>query len=286
MSMHEVEDRDIEIHLTAGNLLIKVAAVTGDTYDLSFEISNVAGSLDLNIDPFTDKEPKVMAFEIPSDNTITGNIFAKKDNIAFTKIDMKIDLNLDTQELLDQFNINLPKLLVKILLPKKIPVTANLIFEFDKPYQLIQFPLNVGSGWEIQGGNISIDGTIESVWLKALNIINNIAKLLGRELIPEEFAKYLPVIDISEFLSDHEVPTVIKIPKINEFFRKKPFEIDNMAQVTVGAGTFNTYDIELVQGVGELYYSPDAEMFAKISGNFHDFNPLITNMQLELISRK
>lgn len=172
--------------------------------------------------------------------------------------------------------------MVRILLPDKILVTANLIFEFDEPYQLFEFPLGVGSEWGIQSGVITIDGTISSKWLNILDSINNLAKLFNVELIPESFAKYLPLIDISEFLSDQEIPTEIEITEIDKVFRRSPFEIDTMQQVTVEAGSFNTYNIELLQGSGEFFYSPDAEIFVKISGNVKDFIPIAEDINMEL----
>ena len=281
-SFHEVEGRDVEIHLTAGDFNLEVEDVTQDEYNLAFQIQDIEGTIEIEFDSYTGEDPRAIAFEMPSDTVINGNIYAEKNTIAFTKVMMNLDLKLDTQDLLDQFNINLPALLVRILLPDDIPLNVDLQLDFDNPYELFQFPLSVGSKWALPSVNITMDGSVSSQWLNILNLINNLAKIFGINLIPEALAKYLPVIDISEFLTDQEISNVIQIPKIGKIMRKTPFEIDATKQVTVQAGTFNTYDIEIVQGVGELFYSEEAENFVKISLNIANFIPIANSIDMEL----
>jgi hypothetical protein len=179
--------------------------------------------------------------------------------------------------------MELPPILVKFI-PKTIPVSANLIMEFDHPFTLIQFPINTDSEWGIEQTKITIDGTIESKYFRILKIINTILGIFGLDLIPPELAKYLPVIDISEVLTDFEIPAEIEIPEMAEFFRKAPFRVEKMQQITVGAGSFNAYDIEFMQGIGDIYYSDEAEMLVKFDVNFNDFNPTLNSLKMELIS--
>jgi hypothetical protein len=198
---------------------------------------------------------------------------------------MTLNLEFNTDQLLDSLGVgNILKLIAGFLLPDAIPIDANLILEFDNPYPLVEFPLDVDSYWGIQGGIISIDGTIESRYFRTLAFINNIFKIFGINLIPPELAEYLPVIDISDILAELEIPAEIEIPEMEEFFRKAPFEVELLQQISVGAGSFNAYNIEFLQGTGELFYSPEAENFVKIEGNLHDFIPIAEDIKLELIS--
>jgi len=282
-SFHEVEGRDIDIHLTAGDLNLIVEDVTGDTCSLKLAIDNVDGSFDIHFDPYTGEEPKVITFEFPQSTAIQGNIYFEKSSLAIGKVELTLDLVFDTQELLDSLGFELPPLLQKFI-PETIPVTANLILEFDHPFTLIQFPLNSDSGWGIEQTKITIDGTIESKYFRILKIINNILGIFGIDLIPPELAKYLPVIDISEVLTDFEIPAEIEIPGLEQFFRKPLFLVDKIQQINVGAGSFNAYDIQIVQGVGDLYYSDEAEMIVKFDLNLNDYCPILNNLELELIS--
>ncbi|PNX46763.1 MAG: hypothetical protein BV456_11845, partial [Thermoplasmata archaeon M8B2D] len=284
-SFDEVVGRDIDIHLTAGDFNLIVEDVTGDTYTLKFTIDNLAGDFDINFDPFTDKDPIVINFAIPDNTNIQGNIYLEKSSLTINQVDFNLDLTFDTIQLLQDLGIyeQLPSILVNFI-PKTFPVTANLIMEFDQPFTLIQFPLNSDSGWGVEQNKITIDGTIESKYFRILKIVNNILGIFGIELIPPELAKYLPVIDISEVLTDFEMPAEIEIPGLEEFFRKPLFLVDKIQQINVGAGSFNAYDIQIVQGVGDLYYSDEAEMIVKFTLNLNDYCPILNNLKMELIS--
>jgi len=287
LSIHEVEGRDLEIHLSAGDLNLKVEDTSGDTYDLAVMMSDIEGTLDINFDPYTEEEPTIITFEIPPDTTVTGNAFCKKGSLDISKMEASFDIKLDVQELLDEFNVNLPSIMVRILFPDgKMPVTADLVFDFDDPYTLIQFPLAIDNEWGIEQGVISVDGVIKSKYFNLLKLVNNIFGIFGIELLPEEFAKYLPEIDVSEFLSDQEMPTELEVAEIDRIFRGAPFNVAGMKQVSTDAGTFNSYTIEFLQGSGEIYYSDQAENIVKIKGNIEDFIPIAENIEMELTSYK
>jgi hypothetical protein len=199
---------------------------------------------------------------------------------------MTLNIKFDTEELLEGLNINLPPLLIKILLPEVIPITVDLSFDFDAPYIVLEFPLDVGDFWGIKAGNITIDGTIQSEYLRLLYIINKIANIFRIDLIPPGLAKYLPVIDISELLTDQNISNVITVQEQEKVFRKPAFEVRNMAQVTVSAGSYNACGIDFIQGAGEIFYSPDVENIVKIKGNLDEFIPIFEKIELELISMK
>jgi hypothetical protein len=278
LSFSEVEGRDFNIDLSAGDLNLKVADTSGDTYQLEFTANNLEALFDIYFDPYTGEDPKDILFEI--DNVaLTGNIYLQKIGLNLTKIEMTLDIIFDAEKLLEDFGITLPRIITKILFRQgTIPVTLDLTFNFDVPYTLLNFPLEVDKAWGMQGANITFDGTVQSRYLEILDWLNNrpILQLLGIELIPPELAKYLPVVDISEFLADQDINNTIRIPELKKMFRKPVFEVDRMEN--------NLYAIEIVQGVGEIFYSPAVENVVRIRGNLHDFIPIVDNLEMELIS--
>jgi hypothetical protein len=282
---HEVEGRDIDIDLTAGNLNLEVTEVTSDSYTLSYIIDSVDGSFDIDFDPFTEEEPTVISFEFPPQVTISGEVTVEKSTMAIAGMTMIFDIELDTDQLFEDLGINLPKLLTQILFPgSRLPVAANIELNFDDPYTLIKFPLDVDSYWEIEEAKITIDGTIESKYFRVLKIVYNILKIFGVEILPPEIGDQLPVIDIGELLEGQGIPTEIDIAEMEEFFRKPPFEVERMQSVSVPAGSFNCYNIEIVQGVAEMFYNSQVENVVKIRGNLGDFCPIAENIEMELVS--
>jgi hypothetical protein len=104
-------------------------------------------------------------------------------------------------------------------------------------------------------------------------------------VIPEEFAQYLPNVDISEFLEDMGIPTEIDLPiaAMEEFLRKTPFKVSGQETVNVEAGSFSATRIKVAGGVGNLYYSEGANNFVQIYSPANDFLPAISNVNLELV---
>ena len=284
-SIHEVEGRDMDIGITAGNLVMEVTDVTSDSYIAEYTIDSVDGFFDINVDPYTGEEPIVVSFEFPPEVAISGTLTIEKSTMAIAGLTMNFDIELDTDDLFDSLNINLPRLLTKILFPSsRLPVSANIEFDFDDPFTFIKFPLDVDDSWEIEEAQITIDGTIESNYFRVLKIVYNILKALGIQILPAEIGDQLPVIDIGDFLDDAGVPDELDIPQMTEFFRKPPFEVERQESVNVPAGSFNCYNIETVQGVAELFYNSQVENFVKIEGNLGDFTPIVDDIEMELIS--
>ncbi len=283
-SLHEVEGRDIDINLNAGNLNLEVVDTAGDNYELSLAIDSVDGSFDINFDPYNEEETTQLAFEFPPEVSITGKVFVEKNTMAIAGMETSFDIELDTAQLLEDLDINLPPIMTRILLPDRIPVTANLIYGLDDPFSLLKFPLDIDDSWPVEEAKLTLDGTIESKYLRVLKIINNVAKLFGVELIPDFIADQLPVIDISEFLDDVGIEDEFEVNEIEELFRKPPFEVEETTQISVPGGSYNCYRIEMVQGVGEMFYSSQVENLVKIEGNLHDFTPPVNDIKMELVS--
>jgi len=164
----------------------------------------------------------------------------------------------------------------------EIPANIDLGIEFDQPYQILEFPLDDGGFWGLNGGvmTVTIDGSAQSFWLKLLNFVNKFI-----EIVPPEFAKYLPDIDISEVLEDFGFPTEMEfeIPETENLMRKPMFEVINQEQVSTPAGSFNAYKVYFVQGTGVLYYSPEQNNVVKIEGPFSDFIPILQDLKIELV---
>ena len=146
----------------------------------------------------------------------------------------------------------------------KLPAEIQVTMEFDPAFTFLDFPLVSGKSWGMPTTTLSlrIDGEIRSIWLRLANFLNNIL-----HFIPDEYAKYLPVIDIGDILEDFGIPSLIvsDIPGMEAFFRKPLFMTPTMKTLTVPGGTFETYQVLFASGIGEIYYSPEAENFVKIT---------------------
>ena len=280
---NELAERDFDIQFTAGDINVKVADVTSDTYKLHFDTDNVDAYLDIYYDPLTGEDPTDMEVEM-EDVVLSGDIFIDKNTLQIINMKPKINWDINTDELLDSLDLDIGKALIKLLLPDAIPITINLEVDFESPYTLLDFPLDPGKTWVLQGTTVTLDGKITSKYLDLLNLVNNIGKIFGINLVPPEFAKYLPQIDISDFMADNDMENEFEIAEQEKIMRKPPYAVGDMKSVSVPAGTYNAYDILIVQGVGNIYYSPDVENVVKIQGNLKDFIPIVENIKLELIS--
>jgi hypothetical protein len=281
-SFHEVDGRDFDVQLSAGDLNLKVADASGDTYDVEIMMDNVDADLDIYFDSYTDEEPMDVEL-VMEDSVISGHIYFEKSTLAIGQVNLILDFSIDTDELLDAFGVELPQVIRNILLPDAIPFNVDLILDFDNSYTILQFPLGIGDSWGVEEAEITLDGTVTSRYLRILNIVNKLAAIFGLVIVPPEFAKYLPDIDISEYMTDQGIENVIELPAMEKLFRKPVFEVDSMKQVSVPAGSYSSYNVELVQGIGEFYYSADVENFVYIIGNLNDFIPIVDNLEMELI---
>jgi hypothetical protein len=279
---NELAERDFDIQFTSGDINVEVADVS-DNYKLHFETDNVDAYIDIDYDPLTGEDPTVMELEM-EDVVLKGDIFIDKNTLQIINMKPKINWQIDTNELLDSLDLgNLGRALVELLLPDAIPISINLEVDFESPYTILDFPLESDKTWILQGTTITLDGKITSQYLDLLKFINDIAKIFGINLVPPEFAKYLPQIDISDFMADQGIENEFEVPEQERIIRKSPFAVGDMKSVNVPAGTYNAYDIKFVQGVGDIYYAPEVENVVKIIGNLNDFIPIVDNIELELI---
>lgn len=260
----------MNLSLTISELPLTVISTTGDFYNLEFQTS-VSGQLILGID--TNKGPVNLSM-IFSNVELSGNVLIEKSTLgikelsfAFSKEKFKIEI--------EQPYINLPSFLQKF----SAKITMNMIQTYSTPLSLLTFPLDTGIFWNLISTNFTINGKIQSNWLNLLTLLNNIAKQFDHEFLPPKFSALLPVIDIKEALAALGFGNVGKIPAI-------PFAFIcyNTENITVPAGTYNAYSINLLGGKAQCYYSPTAGNVIKITGNFEEIIPNITNINMKLLS--
>jgi hypothetical protein len=276
----ELEDRKFDIQLKMGDVKMEIVDVLANTYISSISSDDIDVTFDIVFNSYTGDDTLVIPKMTFENIALNGQMTINKENLGIEKIDMT--LTLDLVENLENLGIQFPSF-AEFLRPFiNIPANIDLGIEFDQPYKILEFPLDDNSFWGLNGGAITltIDGSAQSFWLKLLNFVNKFI-----EIIPPEFAKYLPDIDISEVLEDFGLPTemTFEIPEIEELIRKPIFEIINQQQVTTPAGSFNAYTINFVQGTGVLYYSPETNNIVKIQGPFSEYVPILQDLNIELV---
>jgi len=277
-TLSETEGRYADIHLSSGNLKLEVVEETEDLYYTEFSTDALDVSVDVDFDFYTeDKEPMVL--ELTFENaTLNGTIYFDKNTLGISEIDAKLSIVFNSSSL----PIELPPILIKLI--PTIPIDVNIEVNFDQPYIFLNFPIDTGAEWGIPAGNITIDGTVESIWLKILYFVNKITSIVGIKLVSPELEQFLPVIDISEVLESYGYPAAIEIPAVDEAFRRAPFICSDQKTVSVQAGTFDAYEITILSGMGNIYYSPEVGNIVKATGYLGNFIPYMENIDLELVS--
>ena len=277
ITLSETEGRYIDFHLSSGNIKLKVMQKIGNRYLTEFITNDLDVSADVDFDFYIeDKEPIALKLFF-EDATLEGTIQFDEATLGIEKIDAKLSIVFDTSSL----PIELPEILAKLI--PTIPIEININAVFDQPYILLDFPINTDSEWGLPAGNITIDGTVNSIWLRILNIVNKLAKIIGMEFIPPELEQFLPVIDLSEVLESFGFPSTMEIPELEESFRKAPFICSDQKTISVEAGTFDSYKITVLSGMGDIYYSPEVKNIVKITGYIGNFIPYLEDIDIELV---
>jgi hypothetical protein len=275
----EVEGRDLDIHLSSGQIKFTVDEVTEDSYIASVETEDVDIKIDVYFDfLMEEEEPIDIEFEL-EDISITGDVIFEKATLGVKTLNLKLYLELDPNAL----PIELPPIVLRFI--KTIPLDITLNIDFDPAFKIIEFPVFVGKPYPLYETNISISGTVESKYLRLLKIVDNILSLFGLDIIPPSLSKYLPVINIAEFMTDMGMPSTFNIPYLEKFYRLDPFKVYTQKQIAVPAGSYNNcYQVDILGGIAEMYYSADAKTLVKVTGYIGDFIPYLENINLELIS--
>lgn len=283
-SFHETEGRDIDLKFNTEDLTLTVTDVQSDTYITEVSTSNANIEADIYFDYYDEEHEKPLNTSIKLKNIgLQGQIIFTKATLAIKNVELNI--NLDIIENLDGLPIsfNFPPFIEKLLTKIKLPAEIQVQVSFDPALTFLDFPLETGKSWGMPATAITlrVDGEIRSIWLRLANLFNNIF-----HFIPDDLAKYLPVIDIGDILQDFGIPSLINIdtPGLETFFRKPLFSSRTMKSVSVPAGTYDSYQVLFASGIGEIYYSPQAENFIKISTPLNDYCPIVQNINIALKS--
>jgi len=254
------EGQPVQVHGKIDNLYFEVTDVSDDSYKLEYN-SKVDGGFNVDIDLYylglgdgsikTSGELAVAK--------LSGDMVLKKSDLGIKEINAEISgiLKIKIEE---QPFIPIPTITIPI--PARISLNANS----NNPFTILDFPLSTGKEWGLPSSTFLVDGEIKSIWLNVLNLINKVAGLLGKDFIPPVIADLLPVIDITDTI---EVLDLIDI--FNGYLERTEypdvFSCSNLETVTVEAGTFDAYNISVMQGLGYIYYAPELGNILKISGH-------------------
>ena len=74
---------------------------------------------------------------------------------------------------------------------------------------------------------------------------------MGNPLLPENISALLPVIDIKDALETKEINNTFEIKEVPSIF-----SCYSMDEITVLAGTFDSYNISVAEILGKIYYAP------------------------------
>jgi len=277
----EIDGRDLLLQIETGEIILTVEEVSASFYRTSVSTQNLQVFVDANIDLFVEEKQPMKGTGKLVNTSITGEIIFDRTTLGINSIILTIEGALDTESILANIDFDVPSIVLRLI--PEIPLTMNIEIVFEEPYVLIQYPLDIGNGWGVPEGLITLDGTVESPYFRLLKLVNRIAGIFGMELIPEFLAQYLPIIDISEILTDLGIANEMTIPEITDFFDSPSFECRTEEEVIVDAGTYTAYDIWFMVGAGELFYSPEVQNVVKIQANIDNYIPIIDNISLDLI---
>ena len=248
--------------------------------------------------PLTVKDVGETSYTLEVDTTVKGNTRIDTDlgngpvNVSITSNNLKLSgtilINKSTLNI-EGFSFTLGgRFWVDFIQQQAIPfslpvipvkVTMDLATDFSSPIGLLSFPLNTTMAWNSSASTLTVDGKVRSPWLYVIFLINAIAKLLGNELLPSEMAALLPIIDIKEALTTLGTGNVFQVPMI-----PYAFYCLNTELVNVPAGTYNAFNISILNGTARCYYAPDAKNVVKLTGDLQKFIPSIANINMELTS--
>jgi hypothetical protein len=251
------------------NLPLEVTDDSGGSYTLSF-------SADVTGDIYGQKDDGVNVTEFLGTlarTTLTGTIEFDQTTLGITAINALLDGSLRVDVKKNGASI------LPFLFP--IPATIDMNVVMDQPYVLVDFPMNTSKIWGLSANNITLDGTIQSIWLNIINLIDTLMVLFLPDggLIPPEYKHLFPVIDISEvfdILGYVQPMNISGLPGIFACFGNE--------SVTVTAGTYDAYNITMLGGLGIMFYAPGVKNIIKIEGAFAEELPYISDIEMELIS--
>jgi hypothetical protein len=240
------------------DMVFRVTEKTSDSYTLRFN-GNLDGSF------YIDTDKGQLSGSFLRSTKVTGSLSCDTSTLGVAGGDALIKgamlLNLEV-----------------IPLPLLIPFEMAITIESDESYDIIEFPLYEEKTWAIPSVTISVDGSVQSIWLRVLNIVDI---LTGHNLIPPEISSLLPVIDVSELLEEFGLGKEIQIPVISSV------ACLGEEEVTVEAGTFQAFRISIPH-LMEYSFAPETASILDLSMSLEDFatpyGDLSVSMHGELMS--
>ncbi len=278
-----IEGRSLTLQLSAGDITLQVTDVTSDTYVTSLKAEGIDVTFGAEFDFLTDEDP----IEIPtvslSNVNIDGSMILDKDSLGINTMNLGLIVDLiENLDNLEGFIGELPGFVDSITPFMSIPANIDINMAFDDTFNLLQFPLENGNDWTIEENKVtvSIDGSVESIWLRLLNFVDKFV-----DIVPDEIAQFLPNVDVSEVLNYYGMDTVyeIDIPEIPEVEKTPLFMVDGSESVSVQAGTFNAAKISIFEHNADLYYAEGKGNIIKLSGYLSEYIPIFEDINLELV---
>jgi hypothetical protein len=282
------EDLYFYLEVKSDYLNMKVVEVTEDSY-----ILNIYAPIDgyfrfvtdiKEIGPINVTGEFKDIFQSP---TIGGTITFNKTDLALKQTNIIIN-----GRVLLKFS-EIPKYPFNLTPPIPIPLSANLDIKLGNYIPIIDFPINTSKFWGIPATNITLAGLVESIWLDVVSAINNMIRYPGIiEFLAIQFGfdpnilkgfsdilyNNTPDFDIEYFLVEYIGGNVFDIPEVPPIL--SCFGREN---ITVLAGEYYSFNISVMGGLGNIYYSPEIGNIVKIIGNFENILPFISNIKAELI---
>ena len=280
----EVEGREFDIKFSSGDITMEVTEVTADTYTTEIISDDIDVTLGLLFDFYTEESETLEIPTLSFENIgLNGQMILDKETLGIK--DIQINIVADIMENIENLGIELPGF-VDILKPYiSIPANIDINVNFENDFPLIDFPLNTGNIWTLQENTVTvtIDGSVESVWLRVLNFLNRFI-----QIVPPEFAQYLPNVDIGDVLNDFGIDTeyTVEIPdNIPDNYAHAPiFEGRGEKTINVPGGTFQAAEISVLDKNAEIYFSESAKNVVKLSSPVSDYIPIFEDLNLELVS--
>ena len=278
LAISELEERSVDIKLSAGDITVEISEVTGNEYIADISSDNIDVSFEMDFDFMVeDMDPVQIPAMSFQDINLNGKMYFDKETLGINKVELSLGLEL--MDNLDSIPIELPAI-IESLTFITIPVVVDLTIEFDEPFKFFyQFPLEDGKTWGFEPNviTVSIGGTVDSIWLRILNFINKIIPI-----IPEQFAQFLPVVDIAEVLESFGIPSEIEIPfplGMDHYKSTYFFKVNGDKNV----GSYSCKDISILDDNAHFYYSPDAKNMVKMVAHLSDYIPILEDINLELV---
>lgn len=285
-----IEGRSVTLKLNTEDIKLEVTEVRSDTYIASVKADGTdvtfGGVFDFHVEDVEDINIPTVSLD---NINIDGQITFDKETLGIINLDLGLNIELveNLENIEEALGFEFPALIYKLAPYMSIPANIDVNLAFDEPFEILQFPLENENMWGIPANTVTvtIDGSIESIWLRILNFLNKFINI-----VPEEIAKYLPNIDISEVLNDFGIDTTyeIDIPEVpaNLLSYHKDttalFEVKGSENINTQAGSFNAVKISIIKDNGKIYYSESEGNIVKMIGYVGDYIPIIEDINLEL----